>query len=80
MSKRIYVENLPSSASDDEVRALFARFGKVEDVQLMTGRETSRSRSYVVVMSDGADAAIAKLNTSDFEGRKLDVSEAPLRG
>ena len=81
MPKRIYVGNLPFSASDDEVRNLFAAFGTVNEVHLVTDRETGRPRGFgFVEMEDGADEAIEKLNNSDFSGRQLNVNEARPRG
>lgn len=77
MPKRIYVGNLPFSATDDEVRAMFAEFGTVDDVHLVTDRDTGRPRGFgFVEMSDGADEAIAKLNNSELGGRKLNINEA----
>ena len=77
MSKRIYVGNLPFSASDDEVRELFSEFGTVEDVHLVTDRDTGRPRGFgFVEMSDGADEAISKLHRTELGGRALEVNEA----
>ena len=77
MPKRIYVGNLPFSASDDQVRALFSEFGTVEDVSLITDRETGRPRGFgFVEMSDGADEAIQAIHQKDLDGRTLNVSEA----
>ena len=80
MSKRIYVGNLPFSASDDEVRTLFSEFGDVEEVHLVTDRETGRPRGFgFVEMSSGADEAISKLNETELGGRGLIVNEAKPR-
>ena len=77
MSKRIYVGNLPFSASDDEIRSLFGEFGAVESVTLITDRETGRPRGFgFVEMSSGADEAIQTLNQKDMDGRSLTVNEA----
>ncbi len=77
MSKRIYVGNLPFSASDDEVRAMFEEFGTVEEVHLVTDRDTGRPRGFgFVQMSDGADEAIQALHQKDMGGRSLNVNEA----
>jgi RNA recognition motif-containing protein len=77
MSKKIYVGNLPFSASDDEIRTLFAEFGTVETVNLITDRETGRPRGFgFVEMSDGADEAIQALHQKDMDGRTLNVNEA----
>ncbi len=77
MSKKIYVGNLPFSASDDEVRELFEPYGPVESVNLITDRETGRPRGFgFVEMSDGADEAIQALHQSTMGGRTLNVNEA----
>ena len=75
--KKIYVGNLPFSATDDEVRELFSEFGTVVSVQLITDRETGRPRGFgFVEMSDGADEAISALHQSQMGGRSLNVNEA----
>ena len=77
MSKKIYVGNLPFSASDDEVRNLFAQHGTVESVNLITDRDTGRPRGFgFVEMADGAEAAIQALHQTDMDGRSLNVNEA----
>jgi len=75
--KKIYVGNLPFSATDDEVRGLFSEFGSVESVSLITDRETGRPRGFgFVEMSEGADEAIQALHQSQMGGRSLNVNEA----
>ena len=77
MSKKIYVGNLPFSASDDEVRALFSEYGVVESVSLITDRDTGRPRGFgFVEMASGADEAIQALHQSEMGGRSLNVNEA----
>ncbi len=77
MSKKIYVGNLPFSASDDEIRTLFSEFGDVETVNLITDRDSGRPRGFgFVEMSSGADEAIQALNQKQMDGRSLNVSEA----
>ncbi|MEE8526767.1 MAG: RNA-binding protein [Thermoanaerobaculia bacterium] len=77
MSKKIYVGNLPFSASDDEIRSLFGEYGTVESVNLITDRETGRPRGFgFVEMSDGADEAIEALHQTEMGGRTLNVNEA----
>ena len=77
MSKRIYVGNLPFSASDHDVRELFEEYGTVDSVHLITDRETGRPRGFgFVEMSEGADEAIEALNQSQMSGRSLTVNEA----
>ena len=78
MSKRIYVGNLPFSATDDELRKLFEPHGNVIEVKLINDRETGRPRGFAFVEMDdsAADAAISALNGKDFGGRDLRVNEA----
>ncbi len=77
MSKKIYVGNLPFSASDAEIRAMFGEYGTVESVSLITDRDTGRPRGFgFVEMSSGADEAIRALNAKDMDGRSLKVNEA----
>lgn len=81
MSMRIYVGNLPYSASDDEVRNLFEEHGTVESVSLITDRDTGRPRGFgFVEMSEGAQEAIQALNQTEMGGRSLTVNEARPRG
>jgi RNA recognition motif-containing protein len=78
MSKRIYVGNLPFSATEDEVRRLFAEYGEVVDVSLPQDRDTGRPRGFgFVEMADAdADKAVQGLDGKDFGGRSLRVNEA----
>jgi RNA recognition motif-containing protein len=75
---KLYVGNLPFSATDDSVRALFAKHGTVEKVSLITDRETGRPRGFGFVEMSNADAsrAMQALNGADFDGRPLKVNEA----
>ena len=76
--KKIYVGNLPFSATEDEVRALFAEYGEVASVALITDRETGRPRGFgfVEMAPDAADAAIKALDGTEMGGRNLRVNEA----
>jgi RNA recognition motif-containing protein len=77
VSKKIYVGNLPFSASDAEIRTMFGEYGTVESVSLITDRDTGRPRGFgFVEMSSGADEAIRALNAKDMDGRSLKVNEA----
>jgi cold-inducible RNA-binding protein len=75
---KIYVGNLPFSASDADVRALFSQYGTVESVSLPTDRETGRPRGFGFVEMAQADAAraIQSLNGHQMGGRALRVNEA----
>ena len=76
---KIYVGNLPFTASEPDVRALFAQHGTVESVSLPTDRETGRPRGFgFVEMSNSheAEQAIAALNGANLGGRAINVNEA----
>ena len=77
----IYVGNLPFTATDDEVRSLFEKHGKVESVKLINDRETGRPRGFGFVEMAGSDAqnAIAQMNGFTMGGRSLRVNEAQER-
>ena len=79
---KIYVGNLPFSATDSEIRELFAQHGTVESVSLINDRETGRPRGFGFVEMSRADAtrAIQALNGKDLGGRPLRVNEAQERG
>jgi RNA recognition motif-containing protein len=77
MSKKIYVGNLPFSATENEVRDMFAPHGEVTSVNLITDRETGRPRGFgFVEMESGAENAISALNNTQMGGRSLVVNEA----
>jgi len=82
MAKNIYVGNLTWSATADDLLALFQDHGKVTRAQVITDRETGRSRGFgfVEMENDGeAQKAIDALNGSDYNGRPLTVNEAKPR-
>ncbi len=68
--KKIYVGNLPYSATEDELRETFGEHGTVESVSLITDRETGRPRGFGFVEMDSA------LDGKDMGGRSLRVNEA----
>ncbi|RPJ47266.1 MAG: RNA-binding protein [Candidatus Latescibacterota bacterium] len=75
---KLYVGNLPFSATDDEIREMFAKHGAVREVRLVTDRETGRPRGFGFVEMDDeeAAAAIRALDGKDVGGRNLTVNEA----
>ena len=77
----IYVGNLPFTATEDEVRSLFERHGKVESVKLINDRETGRPRGFAFVDMAAGDAQNAIQQTNGFQmgGRPLRVNEAQER-
>jgi len=77
VSTNIYVGNLPFSASDAEIRAMFSEYGTVESVSLITDRQTGQPRGFgFVEMSSGGAEAISALNAKEMDGRSLTVNEA----
>ena len=77
-NKKLYVGNLPFEATMESVRTAFEAFGTVNDVAIITDRDTGRPRGFGFVEMDaaGAAAAIEGLNEKDFGGRNLNVNEA----
>jgi RNA recognition motif-containing protein len=75
---KIYVGNLPFTATEDQVRALFSEHGTVESVALPMDRETNRPRGFGFVEMSTADAAraIQAVNGKELGGRALRVNEA----
>ncbi len=75
---KLYVGNLPFTATEDGVRALFATHGTVEKVSLISDRDTGRPRGFGFVEMSNADAsrAMQALNGKDFDGRSLKINEA----
>jgi RNA recognition motif-containing protein len=79
MGNKLYVGNLPFSATDESLREMFGQAGQVESAKVITDRDTGRSKGFgFVEMSTEEEAAqaIAKFNGSDLEGRALTVNEA----
>ena len=79
MGKKLYVGNLPFSMSGSELEQLFAAHGTVTSAQVISDRETGRSKGFgfVEMASDGeAQAAIDALNGQQHGGRALTVNEA----
>ena len=76
--KKIYVGNLPFTATEDEVRDLFGQHGDVHSVALINDRDTGRPRGFGFVEMDdaNADKAISALNGTNMGGRDLNVNEA----
>jgi RNA recognition motif-containing protein len=77
--KNVYVGNLPHSATEADLRQLFAAHGQVDNISIITDRETGRARGFAFVeMADSGEAekAIAALNGSELGGRELKINEA----
>lgn len=83
--KKLYVGNLPFSATEAAVTELFEKHGTVHSVALISDRDTGRPRGFgfVEIDDEGAQAAIQALNGYQMDGRELNVNEAqdrPRRG
>ncbi len=78
-NKKLYVGNLSYDLSDDDLKEMFQAHGEVLSAQIITDRDTGRSKGFgFVEMSDPdqAQAAIDALNGHEFGGRALTVNEA----
>ena len=75
MAKKLFVGNLPYSATEEELRELFAQYGEVQSVKLITDRETGRPRGFAFIEME-AQAAIDALNGTELGGRNLRVDVA----
>src|SRR6185312_14866170 len=79
MGKKLYVGNLPFSATDQVLLDTFAQCGTVESAKIIIDRESGRSKGFgFVEMSTEAEAqdAITKFNGADYDGRAMTVNEA----
>jgi len=82
MVARLFVGNLPYSATEQTLRELFGEVGTVREVVLPTDRETGRPRGFAFVEFESDEAAercIATMNGKDLKGRALRVNEAESR-
>lgn len=76
---KIYVGNMPYSVTSEELETLFEAHGRVQDAQVITDRETGRSKGFGFIdMPDNAEAdeAIKALNGTQLQGRQLTVNQA----
>ena len=81
--KNIFVGNLDFNATESSLRSLFEQHGQVDRVNMVTDRDTGRSRGFAFVeMPDSAqaDQAIAALNGTELDGRALNINEARPKG
>ena len=80
MAKNLYVGNLPFQTTNADLEQLFGQYGQVTKAQIITDRETGRSRGFAFVeMGDGAEAAIQALHDTEYQGRRMTVNEAKPR-
>jgi len=79
MGRRLYVGNLPYSATEEQLTELFGRAGKVDNVRVMRDMATGRARGFAFVemaTDDEAQKAITQFHEHQMEGRALVVNEA----
>src|SRR4051794_18858387 len=82
MGKRLYVGNLAFSVTSDDLHQLFETFGAVTSAEVVSDRETGRSRGFGFIEMDNdadADAAIAGLDGREHQGRRLNVNDSKAR-
>lgn len=82
MGKEIYVGNLSFNTDEDMLRTAFSQHGAVEAVNVITDRETGRSKGFAFVtmnQDEEAKAAIAALDGKEMDGRTIKVNEARAR-
>jgi RNA recognition motif-containing protein len=78
---KLYVGNLPFSATEDSLRTAFTAHGAVQSLSLVTDRATGQPRGFgfIEMSSEDASRAMQALNGADFGGRPLKVNEAQER-
>ncbi len=79
MTVRLYVGNLPFSVTEQDLEEIFAQVGTVESTNIVTDRDTGRSRGFAFVemeTQEAADSAIQNFNGRELDGRALTVNEA----
>jgi RNA recognition motif-containing protein len=79
MSKKLFVGNLPFTMSNDKLREMFAAYGEMDEVVIISDKFSGKSKGFGFVNfkeDASADKAIAELNGKDVEGRAMTVSEA----
>lgn len=79
MAKKIYVGNLSYQTTEADLTGMFEQHGTVESVQIITDRDTGRSKGFAFVQmteDEAAEKAIAHLNGHEVGGRALTVNEA----
>ena len=82
MSKNVYVGNLSYGTTEDTLRTLFAEYGQIESVRLITDRYTGRSKGFAFVemsTEEAAQEAISALNGRQVDDREIKVDAAKPR-
>lgn len=79
MGKKLYVGNLPFSATDQDLNNIFAQVGQIASAKVITDRESGRSKGFGFVEfanDQDAENAISQFNGADYNGRPMVVNEA----
>jgi cold-inducible RNA-binding protein len=79
MTQKVYVGNLSYNTTEDTLRTLFAEYGPIESVNLITDRDTGRPKGFAFVemaTDQGAQAAIGALNGKSIDDRQIKVDKA----
>jgi cold-inducible RNA-binding protein len=79
LNNKLFIGNLPYSATEDELKEAFAQAGEVQTVKIVTDRQSGRSKGFGFIemaSEEAAKAAIEKLNGAEYAGRTISVSEA----
>lgn len=82
MNTMLYVDNLPKSITEDELRALFTQVGEVITLKVLTDRDNGESKGYAFLTMSAeseADKAVSKFNTFLLGGQPLKVTFAKTR-
>ena len=80
MAKKLYVGNISFDTTSDDLIQAFSQYGTVLGAQIVSDRDTGRSRGFAFVeMHTGGDEAIAGMNGQQLQGRTLTVNEAKPR-
>ncbi len=79
MGKKLYVGNIPYTATEESLHEAFGAYGTVDSAKIIMDRDSGRSKGFAFVemsSDDEAQTAISKLNGSDWGGRAMTVNEA----
>ena len=79
MGKKLFIGGLSWDTNDDGLRQAFERFGAMDEVKVITDRETGRSRGFGFVTfaeSDSATSAVSEMDGTELDGRTIRVNEA----
>lgn len=79
MGKKLYVGNLPWSVTSEDLKSMFSAYGTVQSAEVISDRETGRSRGFGFVEMETQEAmeqAVSALHESPLQGRNLTVNEA----